>query len=420
MADPAVVQGLIDQVANLQAQLDAQAQVQPSVQAPVPVGPFALTPARANQDVINLTKTNGIKLYKAITMPLEIKFDGSSNKLLQFLDDVRQKASNYGWNNALLSISDQDAVNPQNHNLLHHHHMLSSENICAHASYYVQTQTRLAQDSLMMYEFLRDSLTSRARARLSTDAGKYLVNGTEDGPCYLKNLLNKFYVKTRATNFHLRQKLQNFPTMITELKFDIAAFNDLVRELVQDLAAGGETSSDLIVYVFNSYLKAKDTAFIRYIECKKEAYDDGSEDISVETLMDLALIKFNQLKQAKVWKAKSPKQEQVFALIAELKQAQNKFTAVPNGQKGNSRAIPRKVTSPRDPPKMARTRARLVPRRNPICLSGATSVKVTRPPRLRMEKRGTGATSMHIGVSTRLRIAAPRRKWNRRAPMTKL
>jgi hypothetical protein len=91
---------------------------------------------------------------------------------------------------------------------------------------------------------------------------------------------------------------------------------------VQDLAAGGETSSNLIVYVFNSYLKVKDTAFVRYIERKKEAYDDGSEDISVETLMDLALIKFNQLKQAKVWKAKSPKQEQVFTLMAELKQAQ--------------------------------------------------------------------------------------------------
>jgi hypothetical protein len=193
MANPAVLQGLIDQVANLQAQLDAQAQVQPPVKAPVPVGPFALTPARVNQNVIDLTMTNGIKLYKAITMPLEIKFDGSSKKLLQFLDDVGQKASNYGWNDALLSISDQDAVNPQNHNLLRHHRKLSLENVHAHASnYYVQTQTWLAQDSSMMYKFLHDSLTSRACARLSTDAGKYLVNGTEDGPCYLKNLLNKF------------------------------------------------------------------------------------------------------------------------------------------------------------------------------------------------------------------------------------
>jgi hypothetical protein len=147
-----------------------------------------------------------------------------------------------------------------------------------------------------MYKFLCDSLTLGAHAHLSTDAGKYLVNRTEDGPCYLKNLLNKLYIKTRATNFHLHQKLQNLPTMITELKFDIDAFNDIVCKLVQDLAAGGETSSDLIVYIFNSYLKVKDTAFMHYIKLKKEAYDDGSEDITVETLMDLALIKFNQLK----------------------------------------------------------------------------------------------------------------------------
>jgi hypothetical protein len=66
---------------------------------------------------------------------------------------------------------------------------------------------------------------------------------------------------------------------------------------------------------------------------KKEAYDNGSEDISVKTLMDIALTKFNQLKQAKMWKAKSHEQEQVFALIAKLKQAQSKFIAKPNEQK---------------------------------------------------------------------------------------
>lgn len=308
------VQLLAQQVAALQAQ--------PAIPAPNPVVPFALTPARANQDVIDMSLSNGIKLYKAITTPLETKFDGSSGKLLAFLDDLDQKASRYGWTENLLSINDQDPVNPQDRNLLQHHRMLTIENVQAHATTYVGTQTRIAQDASMMYEFLRDSLTEGARARLATDSVKYTINGLRNGPCYLKTLLIKFYVETRATNFHLRQKLQRLPTTIAEMKFDIATFNDHVRELVQDLAAGGETSNDLIVYVFDAYLKVKDNSFMRYIERKKEAYDDGSENVTVEVLMDLALVKYNQLKQSNTWKSKTPEQEQIFALLAQLKQTQ--------------------------------------------------------------------------------------------------
>jgi hypothetical protein len=75
MADP---NNLENQVQLLMAQV-AALQAQPQVQAPNPAGPFALTPAQANQDVINLMQSNGIKLYKAITTPLDTKFNGSSS-----------------------------------------------------------------------------------------------------------------------------------------------------------------------------------------------------------------------------------------------------------------------------------------------------------------------------------------------------
>jgi hypothetical protein len=138
----------------------------------------------------------------------------------------------------------------------------------------------------MMYEFLRDSSTDGARAKMATEARKYTVNGTKDGPCYLKALLIKFHVETNATNYHLRQQLQRLTTTIAELKYDIASFNDRVTKLVEDLAAGGETSSGLMVHVFEAYLSVQDKTFHNYIERKKEAYDEGTEDINVETIMD--------------------------------------------------------------------------------------------------------------------------------------
>jgi hypothetical protein len=204
MADPNNLENQVQLLMAQVAALQAQPQVQAPVQAPNPVGPLALTPVQANQDVIDLMQSNGIKLYEAITTPLETKFNGSSAKLLAFLDNIKQKALRYGWTDHLLSISNQDPVNLQNRNLVQQHRMLSIENVQNHAAAYIGTQTRLAQDASMMYELLRDSLTEGARGRLATESAKYTINGIRDGPSYLKTLLTKFYVETKATNFHIR------------------------------------------------------------------------------------------------------------------------------------------------------------------------------------------------------------------------
>jgi hypothetical protein len=112
------------------------------------------------------------------------------------------------------------------------------------------------------------------------DPAKFMVLGVEDRPCYLKAILNKFYVETNATNFYLHQKLHNLPVMIVELNYNVADFNDHTMEIVQNLAMGGHTSKDLLVYLFNAYLKVQDNAFHCFIERRKEAYDDGSLAIS--------------------------------------------------------------------------------------------------------------------------------------------
>jgi hypothetical protein len=86
---------------------------------------------------------------------------------------------------------------------------------------------------------------------------KYVINDSHDGPCYLKALLIKFF-ETMATNYYLHESLSLLPTKIKDLKSNIAKFNDYVDGIVLDLAAGGEPSSDLIVYLFKSYLIIKD------------------------------------------------------------------------------------------------------------------------------------------------------------------
>jgi hypothetical protein len=109
---------------------------------------------------------------------------------------------------------------------------------------------------------------------------------------------------------------------MAEMKSDIATFNDHVQEIIQNLAAGVETSNDTLVNIFDAYLSVPDHAFRRYIERKKETYYDGTEDITINALMDMALNKYNQLKQDGEWEAKTPEQEQIVALMAQLQKVQ--------------------------------------------------------------------------------------------------
>ena len=78
----------------LQAQLAAQAALQPQA-APAPI--FALTPTLAQTGIIDFSSGTGIKLRKTITASLATLYDGSSNLLAQFLDEVNCRATTCGW-----------------------------------------------------------------------------------------------------------------------------------------------------------------------------------------------------------------------------------------------------------------------------------------------------------------------------------
>jgi hypothetical protein len=51
-------------------------------------------------------------------------------------------------------------------------------NVRAHATAYIGTHVRVAQDSNMMYVFLKESLTEGARSRMANEHEKYDINGS--------------------------------------------------------------------------------------------------------------------------------------------------------------------------------------------------------------------------------------------------
>ena len=88
----------------------------------------------------------------------------------------------------------------------------------------------------------------------------------------------------------------------------------------------------MLVFLFLAYQEVEDSTFKKFIVRRKEEYDDGREEVTVQTLMDQALNKYNQLNENKTWKAKTPKDQQLIALTAQLKEAKSKITKLTKGK----------------------------------------------------------------------------------------
>ena len=122
----------------------------------------------------------------------------------------------------------------------------------------------------MTYVFLLKSISQEAQSRMVPDASfRVTAQNILSGPAYLKVLLTKFAAATNATSYHIRENLHNLPKKMKSLNDDIERFNTYVKVQLADLAAGGQSMMDLIVFLFTSYLTVKDSEFVEYIKLKK-------------------------------------------------------------------------------------------------------------------------------------------------------
>ena len=144
--------------------------------APVPPAPpvFALGPGRSHA-VLDYDDPNtgatATKLYNKAISPLEEKFDGDADNLAVFLASVRDRARRFNWHR-LITVPIDDGTT---RNILTHYGQVSLENTRAHATTYVNTPTRDAQDNDMFYYFLADSLTNEFRATVLLYSEVYTV-----------------------------------------------------------------------------------------------------------------------------------------------------------------------------------------------------------------------------------------------------
>jgi hypothetical protein len=301
---------------------------------------FALTPAAAHHDILDYSKPEPAKLFRAAIAPLEgDAYDGTPENLKGFLDRLQQKAADYTWLDTVLTIQVDAGPPVVNRNLIDDYGNITLEQVQTQARTYIGLEggSRTWQNSHQMKTCIFDSLTTAFQNRVNLEKAKWHINDHPDGACLLKVVISLAYIDTQATSAFIRTELTRTDSKIASFNYDIKKFNAWVKGQVSALAARGETTSDLIVNLFKGYEAVPDRVFKDYIEQKKSNFEEGSA-ITTEELMQLAQNKFEGRVLAKTWNAPTDEQEQIIALEARIEslQSKNKTSSKRGGNTGKN------------------------------------------------------------------------------------
>jgi hypothetical protein len=197
---------------------------------PVPPVPgFALLPEANAANPLDFNRPQDMKIYVAATKGLENKFDLKESTLHLFLTEVKERVRTYGWTE-ILNVPDAAAV-PVQRNLLTNFGQVSLEDCSRHARTYYNQPNRNTQNSMFLYQFLCDSVTEEAKATMISNSTLYSLGDTPVWSMFLKVLIGKSSIDTKAKVLLLREQVANLYVKISDLKGDVRAFNTHVDQL---------------------------------------------------------------------------------------------------------------------------------------------------------------------------------------------
>jgi hypothetical protein len=317
MADPAAI---------AQAIIQAAAAAGPGP-APIVV-PFARLPGDAFVAPLDYNKSSDMKTFRAATEPLAEKFDLKPENLNNFLVEVRERSRIYNWSD-VLNVPDDDG---DIFNLIDSYGQITLEECVNHATTYIDNQSQQGQNSMILYIFLRGSLTEHAKTIVMSEPDAYSIDGEPSGSCFLKVIIGKGTIDTIATENVLRTAIGTMPAKLKELGGDIRSFNLYVTQLRQALMSRGQSidKNQILINVLIAYSTSTDTEFREYIKQKRNMYEDGAIIMTLESLMNNAVNKYDLKVQDGTWNAPDDRDATIMALQTQVKSLAKKKKTPPS------------------------------------------------------------------------------------------
>lgn len=294
-------------IAAAEASALASAASRAATTAAAPARPFARLPGLQNTDPLDYKDSADFKVFSKASEGFTEKFELKDDKLGMFLAMIKDRSDIYNWI-GILQVPDSNAVK---RNLLTNFGQVTLADCRAHVLTFLNVEGRNAQNDVMLYFLLVNSMTNDARTLAMggpREAGNYTnvanvvapatVGETiPSGIMLLKVIIGKFTVDTNAKVLLLRQEVSSLPYKMVEFQGDVLAFNVYAERKRDELLSRGQTVDELIAHLFSAYLRCSDEQpFVRYIQAKKDTYEEDGV-ITADELMSLALVKFELIKQ---------------------------------------------------------------------------------------------------------------------------
>ena len=300
----------------------------PQVEAPAAIAQpqFFLNPSSAMVGVLDFSEIENRKYYhKAIKkLDSEELFDCSPENMHHFLKLLEYRANEHGWDSYISGVlwipEDVNDPNSELRYIPNEYGRVTIEQITAFEKSYLGTEQRVAQDSYMLFNCLMNSLSKEARMKIEAWESEYIIENnagttSHSGNLLLKVIIRESHLDTNATTQSIRMKLSNLDDHMLKISSNVTQFNGYVKLLIRSLLARGQRSEALLTHLFKGYLAASDKNFVKYINDKKDRYEEG-EEMDADKLMQLADNKYRLLKERDEWDAPSAEEEKIMALQA--------------------------------------------------------------------------------------------------------
>jgi len=323
----AELQALIFQLQNQVATLTSGAAAAGPAPATVV---FADTPQSLfADDLIDYSTKRGSSIYEQGCKTLDDKalangFSMTPDQTVVFVEALTCRATEMGWNAGSMQITTFANLSGKNVDIIKEYGQIDEvtlktacERFCKAGE--ADATSRAKQNNGMFAVCLGKSLTAEAQARLLTYRNEYTFDGVEYAPLKYKIIMRLATIDTVATTQVLRDNLNNLGVFAATVNGDINKINSEFDKNYTQLLARGATVDDPVGLLFEAYHVVGCYNFKTYIKRHYDDYLDGKLiSFTHETLMTSAMRKYDWLRQKGQWGAKSPDDEKIVAMAAQL------------------------------------------------------------------------------------------------------
>jgi len=151
-------------------------------------------------------------------------------------------------------------------------YILTMEEVRAHAQVYQDRSLREAQNSEMLIQCLKASITRTVYNKIYLQREKYIIlrkntrEQVEDGVCFLKTIIDNYHSNTRSSTKQIRKQLATLNHYMRNVaKGDVSKLCEHTRELMFELNAADETTNDLLANLIEALKEAPDSNFQRWL-----------------------------------------------------------------------------------------------------------------------------------------------------------